>query len=95
MLDTLHTLSSDHTVIAKHIVDPMELNLPEHGKFQVSSQQNAGTLTLDCDDNTFRQQYQTEMKHQQENIENQLMRAGVHYQLCTSDEDVINETDYE
>lgn len=95
MLNSLYTLVSNHTVIAKHIIDPLEMNLPEHGKFQVTAQQNATTLTLNCNDNTFRQKYRAKMKQQQEHIENQLVKTGVIYQLCTSDEDIINETDHE
>lgn len=95
ILGTLHTLASEHTVFAKHVIDPLEQNLPTHGKFQVISQQNSESFTLDCEDNTFRQQYQAEMKQQQETIENQLTQAGVNYQLCVSDEDIIHETWYE
>ena len=95
MLGTLHTLASNHTVIAKHIIDPMEQSLPEHGKYQVTSHQNIDIVTLDCDDTTLRHQYQLKMTRQQENIEKLLTQTGVNYQLCLSDEDIINESQYE
>ena len=95
MLGTLHTLASNHTVIAKHIIDSMEQSLPEHGKYQVTSHQNIDIVTLDCDDTTLRHQYQLKMTQQQENIEKLLTQTGVNYQLCLSDEDIINESQYE
>jgi uncharacterized protein (DUF58 family) len=88
MLATLHTLTSKHTVIAKHIIDPIEQNLPAQGQFQVTPHGNTKLLTLNCDDTIFRQRYQNKMKQWQEDIEKQLKQTGTNYQLCLSDANI-------
>ena len=91
MLGTLHSLAATHTVIAKHIIDPIEINLPAHGKFQVLNLQDTESTTLDCDDQNFKEDYRIKMQQQHHQIKQQLIQAGVNYQQCLSDETIINE----
>lgn len=91
LLGTLHTLASHHTVVARHIIDPLEEKLPQQGKYQVTSQQAGTVQVLDCENASFRFQYETAMKKKMEGIENQLVQAGIHYQRCPSDQNIIDE----
>ena len=86
---SLYELTKKHRVIAKHIIDPIELKLPGTGKYQVASSRGSRQYLLDCSDNNFRQQYQEKTKHWQENIENQLTQAGASYQVCMSDDNSL------
>lgn len=91
MLGTLHTLASRHTVIARHVIDPLEENLPQHGKYQVTPHLDAALITLDCDNHNLRQQYENTMQQRLVDIENHIIKAGVAYHRCSADKDIIDE----
>lgn len=86
VLGSFYILTKKHSVIGKHIIDPIELELPVTGKYQVAAQQNQSRRLLDCDDNNIRQQYQEKTKRWQKEIENKLTHAGVNYQVCMSND---------
>jgi hypothetical protein len=82
----LHLLTRKHHVIAKHIADPIERELPVSGSYQVAAQPGQQESVLDCNDENIRQQYQYKAEQWQQGIKEKLTRAGVNYELCMSNE---------
>ena len=79
---SLYGLSKNHRVIGIHIVDPIELELPEKGKYQVVGQQNQQPELLDCDNAAIRHQYKTGAQQWQQGIKEQFIQSGASYYLC-------------
>lgn len=90
MPTSLYELTKKHRVIAKHIVDPIELQLPEQGKYQVAEKTSSEPHLLECDNANFRQNYQSIASQWQADIEKQLIQSGVSYQLCQSNENSLS-----
>ncbi|MGD8811464.1 MAG: DUF58 domain-containing protein [Thioalkalispiraceae bacterium] len=94
-LAALHSLASRHSVLAWHVIDPIEQQLPEHGRYQVSTQPGTQTSWLDCDNPLIRQQYRQTMHQREENIKQRLLRANVSYQRVMTDENIVSVTGHE
>lgn len=91
---SLHLLTRKHHVIAKHIADPIELELPVSGSYQVVAQPGQQEKVLDCNDENIRQQYQHKAEQWQQGIKEKLSRAGVNYELCMSNKSLPEGADH-
>ena len=61
---SLYTLTKKHQVVGIHIVDQIELELPNSGKYQVTEQQGQQPWLLECDKTDVRQQYENNAPHE-------------------------------
>lgn len=92
---SLYLLRRNHQVIVKHIIDPIELELPSSGKYQVTVQPGQPEQSLDCDNEHIRDQYKIKARHWQQDIKERLTRSGAEYRLCMSNDSALAGTSHE
>jgi len=84
----LWQLVREHDVLAFHISDPMEQQLPEAGRLRLDCGEGR-VLEVDCGDAALRAAYAQKMQERGQAIERRLLEAGVDYTALSPDEDVV------
>jgi uncharacterized protein (DUF58 family) len=89
---TLAALSAQHAVSALHIIDPVEATLPQHGAFDLGSDQGTQVRHIDCDNTTLREKYNTQLQHALVATEHLLQQHPLHYRRYLADSDLLTPT---
>ncbi len=88
-LPILCALAQKHTVLAYHILDPIEITLPIHGQYPIADSRNATTHYLQCENNQYRLQYAETMQQQHTQTQRWLTQAGIRYQRILANQNFI------
>jgi len=86
-MNRLHALSEQHSVLARHIVDRSELELPAAGQYHFAAQQIE--QAVDCTDGALREEYRQAMARRHAQVRDWLQQAGCDYQRYTADADLF------
>jgi len=71
----LRSIGGHNTLTALRLLDPLELRLPESGRFAVATPR--GPVWLDAGDRTFREAFEDQVTQQEQQLEEAFRRAGV------------------
>lgn len=88
-LPILCALAQTHTVLAYHVLDPIEEALPTHGQYPIADSHNATTHYLQCDNPQYRLQYSETLHQQHTRIQHWLTQAGIRYQHILANQNFI------
>lgn len=89
-MNLLHALSERHSVLARHIVDHSEMELPAAGRYHFTAQHTE--QTVDCHDAALREAYRAAMASRHAQVEDWLVQAGCDYQRYVADENLFGAT---
>lgn len=90
----LHHLAQQHTVMAIHILDDIEVHMPDKGRYQIEDSNGQNSVVLDCNDATYKEKIEQQLQLRQQQIEQWLVSTGISYQrLLTSDEPFLLTTE--
>lgn len=88
MNSRLHQLGQKHTVIAHHIIDPAETELPAPGHYLIQDPGSDNALELDCEGQQ-RKDYQHSLQQHIDRIGTGMRAAQIQYHRITTDEEII------
>jgi len=88
-LPILCALAQQHTVLAYHVLDPIEETLPAHGQYPIADGHHATTHYLQCENSQYRLRYNETMQQQHAQTQRWLMQAGIRYQRILANQNFI------
>ena len=88
-LPILCALAQSHTVLAYHVLDPIEETLPEHGQYPVADPQTLTTHYLQCENHPYRLRYEETLRQQHAQTQLRLTQAGIRYQRIRANQNFI------
>ena len=86
---SLRALCSKHDVVAAHILDPKELDLPEAGRVCIEDPETGEQMVLNTSDPAVRKVYTERVERLQENLMQLFRRNGVERIGVRTDEDYL------
>lgn len=86
-MNRLHALCEQHSVLARHIIDRSELELPGTGQYQFATAHIE--QSVDCADAALREQYRQAMAQRHAQVKDWLQQAGCNYQRYTADAELF------
>jgi len=84
----LHELAALHTVRAIQILDPIELQLPDHGSFRIEDRDSPQALRVDGRDEAQRIQYARAIEERQASLRTGFHDCGIPFDTFTTQDDV-------
>lgn len=89
-MDSLRRARKKHDLVAIHILDPREVELPDAGLVHLEDAETGETAWVDTSDEVFRKQYALEKERERREIQAALRSAGVDRIEVRSDRSLVN-----
>lgn len=89
MDNQLHALGNQHTVIANHILDISETDLPPRGHYLIQQGNSSDTVNLNCADNNQRETQQQQLHVHFDRIKHAMQTAHITYRRLTASDELV------
>ncbi|MEK9720873.1 MAG: DUF58 domain-containing protein, partial [Quisquiliibacterium sp.] len=85
----LAALAARHDLVAMHLEDPSEWQLPEAGTFMVEDAETGEQIWVDSNDKAFRQRYQAALTLDRQAVQQALQTCGARWLTLQADQDPL------